>query len=157
VYVAGSTDFFACYWKNNTLTKLSDGTQKAEAYGIQVGNNNVYTVGWIDLNAYSAASNNYYWKNSTVVTNPNTMQPAYIAVNGDDVYATGFASGSPVYWKNGAATTLPLPPDQYFSLTGMTVNGSDVYVSENTGYWKNTTFVPLTSCINTVSIIAVPQ
>ena len=75
-----------------------------------------------------------------------------IAVNGNDVYMTGFTqqSGKPAigtYWKNGTPTLLA----EGLSTYAITVNGNDVYITGTAlfngktvpAYWKNNSLVPL--------------
>lgn len=159
VYVTGSVNLFAAYWKNNSFTELSDGLEHAAASVIQVTNGNVYTGGWIDYSASSAASYSCYWKNSTkvAVSDPQSEPITGIAVSSDNIYTSGYHTA--VYWKNGTAVALSSPPASptSWSISGIAVNGSDVYVSESSGYWKNGTFTTLTDCKSTIAIVAVPQ
>ncbi len=55
VYVAGSDNGQACYWKNDTEVVLST-TQPSAALSISVNGKDVYVCGWVN---YEAA----YWKN----------------------------------------------------------------------------------------------
>jgi len=165
VYIAGRENSKACYWKNNIKTDLIGGDDLLPLE-IKSENNIVYVTGSMGTTPTSYKSIHYFWK-SNVKTEikqylniPNSAQNDItgFAVNNGDIYFAGYVENlvpaSPMeryelcYWKNGAKTVLY--KSQYISSAeGITINGSDVYVSslvvdnnQNTdrGYFKNTVF-----------------
>jgi hypothetical protein len=156
VYVAGKLNFNAVYWKNGVMVPLyneTDGFKEARA--IAVNGNDVYITG---LEAFSSTGQNIFlWKNGVktillpVINTGTKRQATGIALAGSDVYVSGTAGSSAVYWKNGVEHVVS---DQSAEATGIVVSGSDVYVSGKEGiqavYWKNgvkTVLTPLTSGI----------
>lgn len=53
----------AKYWKNGTVTSLTDGTRYAEANAIQIIGNDVYVAGYEEDSNYNSDAK--YWKNGT--------------------------------------------------------------------------------------------
>lgn len=116
VYVTGyyyvGNNSYAAYWKNNTLTTLSNGVTECNVSSIEVFENNVYVTG------AEKNSNNVwvakYWKNGnpTSLTNGNYGATAgAIRLINNDLYVNGAeynSTGDPVlkYWKNGTETAL---------------------------------------------------
>ena len=124
LYIAGFSGSKAIYWKNGIATKLmfEDATSVgAGANAISVVGTDVYVAGaTYNDNGYPIA---IYWKNgigirvpnSTVISQtPNDLsisQARGIAVNGTDVYVSGFnMSGLATYWKNGKTMQLGFGP-----------------------------------------------
>jgi len=123
VYVGGSTDYGASYWKNNTFADL-DGTISAMA----VSNGDVYIAG---MHGNFAA----VWKNATLspLWYASYSGANAIAINGSDVYAAGFITAAgehavAVYWKNGIVTKLSSETANA-NASAIAVNGTDVYVA----------------------------
>lgn len=158
VYVGGSTEYGAGYWKNNTLTYFN-GTISAMA----VNNGNVYTAG---MQGNFAA----IWENATLSPLWYTSYSGAnaIAINGSDVYAAGFITGAnnsavAAYWKNGVVTKLSLVTVNANAMA-IAVNGTDVYVA---GYildpnnnptatlWKNGVATTLGGLKSIASVIAI--
>lgn len=163
VYVAGSKDGKACYWKNGQIVMLdSGGFENSDATKIVVSNNGIHVLG----QGYSNNEPNYarilYWKNG-VVTNLNTLFSNNsqnvsaiddMKVVGNDVYFGGFMKPALltveiydlVYWKNGVKTIVES------NLNGpgaaqIEIQNNDVYVTFSPsfnqsfkGYYKNNIF-----------------
>jgi hypothetical protein len=158
--IAGSGN--AVLWVNGTATTLSppSGMAYSGADAVAVSDGNVYVAGiaWNNDNDESAA----LWVNgvATLLPMPSGLMGDYyangIAVSGGNVYVSGYtdfgaAAATAITWvNNGAATTLPIPPNDSagnYAAGGITVSGSDVYVagsgtSGTTGvttaaYWVN--------------------
>jgi hypothetical protein len=122
VYVAGSKDGKACYWKNGQVIMLNSGTFTATiAKKIIVNNGNVYVLG---ENTTADPTIYLYWKNG-VLTNltttlniptfGNTLGITDMDVSGNDVYFVGYIPSvitipnppvNLVYWKNNVATIV---------------------------------------------------
>ena len=85
-----------------------------------------------------------YWKNGQIVTLTDGTTDAAItglAIDGNDVYASGFHSVNtapqnsgdpihgyaPVYWKNGVETKLTRLVDSYGYLTGIAIKAHKPY------------------------------
>jgi len=160
----GSLKFKGCYWKNGVITDLSipDGYE-GNAHDIAVQGGDVYVAGFYHL--IGSGNKGFlacYWKNGvkTDLTIPNGYNGLSlgIAVQGGDVYVAGYyydknyddyeANNDPTacYWKNGTRTDLPLANVSYARAEGITIQGSDVYVSgwfadksynKSVCYWKN--------------------
>lgn len=151
VYVAGSKNNQACYWKNNQLVILDSGNILA-AYTtkIMVSNGDVYVLGKSVSNATSIY---LLWKNG-VLTNLNTAFNAqFLDINdfdvvGNDVYIVGYANNIQTngynfgYWKNGIRTILNNNTPDY-NPSYIKVLNNDVYTTINfptQGYYINTTY-----------------
>lgn len=128
----GNNVAVACYWKNGTLTNLTDGSHSAIAFAIASSGNDIYIVGYIN----DANSTAVYWKNGvmTKLTDYGNGSAAYgINIQGTDVYIAGnivnsAGKGEAAYWKNGSLTSLP---DHGISsvANGIAVNGNNVYLA----------------------------
>ncbi|MCG7856991.1 PKD domain-containing protein [Flavihumibacter sediminis] len=145
VYVTGweykGIHTVAKYWKNGQQFYLTDGSNNAEATCIVIVDDNVY-IGGYEQNVAK------YWKNGQEVLLEENAAATSIAVNGNDVYVSGWGfKGSAIvakYWKNGEPVILTDGP-QDNRATSITVSGNDVYVAgyEDGGnytiakYWKN--------------------
>lgn len=145
VYISGSLNYKACYWKNGNIVYLPDGT---EALDIKVVDRDVYVAG---ENKYVAC----YWKNgikTTLAETENESKANAITVVGNDIYVAGTQSLGKskynflaLYWKNNEAVIL----DDYQGFANdIAVNANDIYVAgdayKNTFlnnayfvYWKN--------------------
>jgi hypothetical protein len=163
VYVAGSKDGQACYWKNGQIVMLnSGGFENADATKIIVSNNDVYVLGQGYSNSQANSQRNLYWKNG-VVTNLNTTfsnsSQTVSAIDdmkvfGNDVYFVGFLKPTfltveiydLVYWKNGVKTIVESNLNTAGSAQ-LAVQNNDVYVTFSPsfdqslkGYYKNDVF-----------------
>lgn len=146
VYISGSINHKACYWKNGNVVYLTGGT---EAYDIKVVNNDIYVAG----------EENYvacYWKNgikTSLAESQNESRAYAISVAGNDVYVAGTQSLGKskynflaLYWKNNEAVILDDGGFAYDILS----SGNDIYVAGDAyknnyidnlsfAYWKNDT------------------
>jgi hypothetical protein len=150
VYVAGSKDGQACYWKNGQIVLLDSGNDTGVSAGkIIVSNNNVYVIGTSTL-----IDKNYFWKNgvlSDLKTQLNETNSPYFKINdmdvvADDIYFVGsYGSDFPyyqktAYWKNNVKTILEDGLTFYRGATIKVLNNS-VYVGlGGSGYYFNSTF-----------------
>jgi uncharacterized membrane protein len=124
VYIAGSSGSNAIFWKNGVATKLTyaDATSVGSgASAIAINGTDVYVAGGtFNDNGYPIA---IYWKNgigtrvpnSTIISQtPNDLSISEahgIAINGTDVYVSGYnLGGKAVYWKNGTTVQLGFGP-----------------------------------------------
>jgi hypothetical protein len=147
VYLAGSENGLATYWKNGTAVTLS--TVGSRATGIFVSQNSIYVSGF----ETSGTHNAFYWKNAEKVTLPQVGFTYGITVVGADVYVGGVINAAdvfnyyPVYWKNGEIVKLETTTSYpYGSAGNIVVSGSDTYltgkITNSHGYtipavWKN--------------------
>jgi hypothetical protein len=157
IYLAGSVNQHAVYWKNGVAVNLPDSSYSS-ASGIAVIDSDVYVTGTITNKAI-------YWKNGTVHF-LNGNYPSGITISGKDVYIVGSIRSSnqnnvATYWKNGVPVTFG---DQSVTsgASAITVVGTDIYVvgasSSNTNsnvapvYWKNGTVYSLPGSFGAGSI-----
>lgn len=163
VYVAGTKDLQACYWKNGQITLLdSGGFTDVLAYKVIVSNNDVYVFGQGYLNNQFSTETFFYWKNG-ILTNlktafiTNSQIVASISdmeVVGNDVYFVGFMKPALlaveiydlVYWKNGVKTVVAGNINGS-GTTHIAFQNNDVYVTLSptfnqslSGYYKNNDF-----------------
>jgi hypothetical protein len=161
------------YWKNGSaanVISMPGGTDYIAA-NMTLSGSDIYFAGSADQQPNDVSGVPIYWKNGTgtLLPLPNGVSNGsaeYIVVSGSDVYIAGaevdaekvYANIDPViplYWKNGALVSLPLPTgDPNARINGMSASGSDVYFSATTGtsngngdidynvqvhpvYWKN--------------------
>ena len=157
VYVCGSIDGNAIYWKNGNPVTLGDG----DATSIAVSGNDVYVAGWMRGLAGDGIRA-CYWKNGNITYLPfNTRSDNYwdnypisskyslansIFISGSDVYIAGgeqisrMTSPYPspsyafcisaVYWKNGNEIYLikgPYAGSLADEAYSIFVDGQDVY------------------------------
>ena len=164
VYVAGSKNNQACYWKNNQLEMLdSGGFLYTTASKIIVSNGDVYVLGR-GSNGTTANDFSFYWKNG-VFTNLNAQfdhggnlleSVTDFDIVGNDIYFVGYtrspiAIPNPptqlVLWKNNVATIIHSFNELTISDSRIKVLNNDVYIagpnnnsSFNSGYYKNSVF-----------------
>ena len=171
IYVAGSVNGNAAYWKNGNLINLINSSYPsnygvAAANSIVINGNDVYFGGTtIAPNGNTVAT---YWKNGVAVDLTNGSKNAgvnAIAIDNDNnVYAAGYVDTTntrtiATYWKNGVPTMLP-EATSYTLCNGIAIKGANVYVTEvgpQCGYWKNNTFVNLADCYDVSNIVIVPK
>jgi hypothetical protein len=149
VYMAGTENGNAVFWKNGQGTALANGS---DATGIAVSEPDVFVSGQSDSRAA-------YWKNGQL--NLLTQAPATvngITLSGSDVYSVGEVPGSSyidsaggsnvndnsaVYWVNGTMHNLE-PDSRQAAAEGIAFAGSDMYVvghvfnsADTAVQWKN--------------------
>ena len=151
----------AAYWKFNLAASGTPAPTTTLPVTL-TGANLVNMILVSDTDVYLAANTTdgvgRYWKNDTAVPVSDAKSLSYIMVSGSNVYATGINSSDALaYWVNqretSLAATLPSGGATY-SPTGITVSGSDVYLTGNlsfiprpgldtvaygaaAGYWKD--------------------
>lgn len=143
VYIAGSTNDRAGYWKNGVWSYLTELNSRARA--VKVVGTDVYVGGFYydQLKGWMPV----YWKNGTMVavdTHAGMVDDMDV-INGD-VYLTGYSNqngGGAAYWKN---TTLVSLDKAAFTATHafkVAVRNGDVYVTgidydaQKSLLWKN--------------------
>jgi hypothetical protein len=143
----------AAYWKNGIETDLTDGSAPAAINSITIHGTDIYTAG----SYYQGQNANTWgqpvaacWKNNTLlpldstgIAIPGGSTATSIAVNGGDVYVTGYIGLTAALWKNGVLQHLDhsnVSPNLSFGFC-VALSGNDVYVSgtdaNTAGYWKN--------------------
>jgi hypothetical protein len=153
VYVAGTENDRAVYWKNGTAVALTNGQYGSNATSVFVSGNDVYICGF-EFDGKRARAG--YWKNGTAFfledgsTNPYSSYATAITVADNHIYIAGFESNTggidgAIYWKDGKAVNLNSGTNQSRAHS-IFVLDNDVYVSgweANTSkfsvakYWKN--------------------
>ncbi len=144
IYVAGfykddsGGQYVASYWKNGSITDLTDGSTDAKAYALYVVSGpDVYVAGYYNSGAKRQAA---YWVNSSGNLNNldddgagNHSEARAIFVAGD-VYTAGYyfdaARNQPAYWTGTSRTILPVGGGGNFGeARDVAVLGGTVYVS----------------------------
>lgn len=163
VYVAGSKDAKACYWKNGQVVLLDSGEfTESDVIKVIVSNGDVYAFGTGSINNSLTTVSYLFWKNG-VVTNLKTSfgTNSHIVssiddmeVVGNDVYFVGFMKPAfltvelydLVYWKNGIKTVINSNLNGS-GATQIAVQNNDVYITLSpnfdtslSGYYKNDVF-----------------
>lgn len=156
VYVAGTENNKACYWKNNVKVDLVNGNNVIPRK-IIVENNNVYVF-----------ADGSFWKNNTkydfssyLGAPPNSsIQIRNFHVKNNDIYVVGKISGTAIlpiehcYWKNGVKNLLftTTNSDTNGYLADITVHNGDVYIpatkylapnNAEIGYYKNNNYTAI--------------
>ena len=169
VYVTGSENNTACYWKNGQKTNLPGGAG-INPSKIIVENNHIYVF-----------ESSAFWKDGikTDIRQYLTVPAALLLnirefyVENDNVYLLGYVEDpNPAapsqkyqfcYWKNGIKTVVATDPgEMVFNNSGysMTVFQSTVYISGHqkingtvsSGYFKSGVFYPVTQGYQSNSI-----
>lgn len=147
VYVAGSMNGNACYYKNDELILLdNNGLSSTYARNIFV-NNSIYIFGGGNDGSQQATDTNLLWINGTVTDlNVAFSEPGFdlflisdFHVYNDDVYFVGYLRNisnpsqlDMVYWKNGVKSTIIQNTTFDGNSPSILVSYDDVYV-----YLKN--------------------
>ena len=166
VYVGGhiinsNYKWVATIWKNGEASYLTNGTTYSEVNDITVAGNDVYAVGYEQINTNKIAK---LWKNGVATDLSDGLKSEVaiaITVVGNDVYVAGTQYNSDnnitiaKVWKNGIATNLESANTNYSTdtPTSIKISGNDVYVSGLKGngtesfakFWKNGIAVNLTN------------
>jgi hypothetical protein len=129
VYMAGTLDGKAVYWKNGSPIILNN---NGEANAIVVNGSDVYVCGTVNSDKTLAT----YWKNGKEVSleTQDSSDALGMAIQGGNVYIVGWIEepGSvfnAVYWKNDVLYYLS-PATNSFA-TGIMVSGQQIYISGN--------------------------
>ncbi|MEE9913272.1 MAG: hypothetical protein K4571_16305 [Deltaproteobacteria bacterium] len=160
----------AAYWKNGIRTDLERPAahtgDASEAQQLIIAGGKVYIAGYVTGDAGPVP---VYWEDGQLVYlneipyGGTRARASNIFVDGRDIYVSGaalFDTAYPVYWKNGEATTLPLPGGYSGTSVPLPIRvaNGDIYVfghlhhlrtpsdwdtSERPVYWKNGELVPL--------------
>jgi len=166
VYIGGyiinsNYKWVATIWKNGEAGYLTNGTTYSEINDITVAGNDVYAVGYEQINTNKIAK---LWKNGVATDLSDGLKSEVaiaITVVGNDVYVAGTQYNSDnnitiaKVWKNGIATNLESANTNYSTDTPTSINvsGNDVYISGFKGngteswakFWKNGVAVNLTN------------
>ncbi|UAY52478.1 hypothetical protein [Ferruginibacter albus] len=140
VYIAGTSNNVATYWKNGTIDSLTHTGSFAQAKGIIVTNTDIYIAG-------AEGEIIKYWKNGTPtrlsVADHQSGDARFAYISGNDFYVVGYEDGGGAdyvakYWKNGVETVL----QNGLQARAIQVVGNDVYVVGTSVdgkpvYWKN--------------------
>lgn len=168
VYVAGTEDSKACYWKNNVKTDLPNGNNIIPEK-IIISNNDIYTFGFNSGNI----TNFYFWKNNVrydiaqyLNAAPNTSVVTNIKivdfkVYNSDVYILGYIriTGTAntyeyCYWKNGIKTVLYTQAQSSLPNGTLTLHNNSIYVTSlriptfETGYYKDNVYTAVSTSNN---------
>jgi hypothetical protein len=159
-YINGSQTYSATLWKNGVASYITD-AEGSFAYAITITNNgDVYIAGRSERRAC-------YWKNGVVFFAGERDKDSwafgmcvsgadvYLAGSSDDAMANGLSKQTPVYWKNGIKTALPITINgnsNALRALCISVDGINVYVGGSGSfqgspsflikalYWKNGVF-----------------
>lgn len=136
IYLAGSFNSEAVYWKNGEMVKIGTAGQYSALVAIAVQGDDVYTLGSI----YRQKGPAYMcWKNGITIYEEEASEISYpkdLVVSGNDVYIladVAFFNGTnsvykPTVWKNGVKKELT-DGSQYAGSGSMALHGNDVYVA----------------------------
>ena len=169
VYVAGTKDNHACYWKNNQEVVLNnDAMSFSNATKIIVSNNDVYVLG-----NYTGANNitkYVFWKNGVMINLSQTLSTSSQYVNsitdfdvsGNDVYLVGVTGGigtvlsfDYAFWKNGVKTVFS-PNNNSITSTFIKFHNNTIYLiggknisgTTKKGYFVNNDFTEVSTTLN---------
>ncbi len=163
----GPGEVVATYWKNGVMYKAIDTITYSYANSMGVLGNDVYLAGLRSTNTGGAAT---YWKNRVAVPLSNVQSHAdAVSISNGSVYIAGdvaIPNNSNylglVCWKDGVLLTQITDGTTSAAVSGMEVDGSDIYISggygpSTGGYWKNGVFDALqdgvtNSFINAIAV-----
>ena len=128
VYVSGycetdGFDTYACYWKNNVLTKLEvpSGTGSSSATCITVSGNSFHMAGDVD-------SKGGYWRGGTFAQlaggSLSSANSIFVGDGGSSVYI----SGADYYWNGSEKVNTPNVPNATFTANALAVSGGSAYI-----------------------------
>ncbi|MGU3375949.1 hypothetical protein [Chryseobacterium sp. M5A1_1a] len=165
VYVAGTENNKACYWKNNVKTDLPNGNNIIPEK-IIVNNNDVYTFGFNSGNT----TNFHFWKNNVkydvaqyLNVTPNTSASTNIKivdfkVYNNDIYLLGYVKVAGTtntyeysYWKNGTKTILYTQAQSSLPNGTLTLHNNSIYVTSlripsfETGYYRDNVYTTIST------------
>lgn len=143
----------AAYWINGVETDLTDGSAPAAINSIVISGTDVYLAGYYNQGQNANTWGEPVaacWKNQTLLpldsaaaSAPTGATATGVAVNGSDVYVTGYIGFTAALWKNGALQTLKHnsgSPAYSFGFS-VALNGGDVFVSgsdvNEAAFWQN--------------------
>jgi hypothetical protein len=142
VYIAGTYQNNAAYWKNGILNKLGTNYGFSFGRGIAINADNVYVSGNVLVD--DTATHTGYWKNG-VFTDCGVGYGTSLAINNGNVYTGGYyftsTTSEASIWKNGNLTDLGSG-----QILGISISGNDIYavglsespgVNEKATYWVN--------------------
>lgn len=152
-----------------TALSMPSGMTSSQAHEITVSGNDVYVAGYASNGTNQVP---VLWVNGAATILPTSMtisRAGPIAVSGGNVYVSGnslpnVGNQTALFWQNGgAATTLPIPPNdtaQDYGAGATAVSGNDVYVTgdgvsgatgnSTAAYWLNGTATSLPLPTNTL-------
>lgn len=147
IYMAGTADGKAVYWKNGVEVDLAP---SGIAQAIAISGSDIYVGGYITDGQNIEAT---YWKNGQQIQlEASGVSHVFgIALDGTDVYCVGDLYGplgngqdSVTYWVNG--TRMHYSPNTYGQATSILFAGSEMYVggqvwdlngNDTAVVWKN--------------------
>jgi hypothetical protein len=130
VYMAGTSNNKAVYWKNGVEVDLAP---QGVAQSITVSGSDVYVGGYVNISGLAQAA---YWKNGqqVILGHSGISHVFNIGLNGSDVYCVGDILGpsgtitdSAVYWKNGVP--FQLSPESSGKALSILFAGTETYIS----------------------------
>lgn len=159
IYVAGSDNGQAVYWKNGTEVSLTGGQM---ATGIVAIGSNVYVCGY-GINPSTGMQTVQYWLNGTLtnLTGASTFPlTSGIAVSSSgDVYICGYDlfTNQAWYWKNSVIHTLPSgePTGIAVSSAGDVYMSNGIQASSGPSYYKNGVLTTLSGGTSSDYLLAV--
>lgn len=136
IYLAGSFNNEAVYWKNGEMVKISSAGQYSSLVSIAVQGDDVYTLGRISRQKGPAFM---CWKNGVIIYEEDASEISYprdLVVNGNGIYIladVAFFNGTysvykPTIWKNGLKKELT-DGSQNAGSGCMALHGNDLYVA----------------------------
>ena len=177
VYVAGSKDGQACYWKNGQVVMLDSGSfSNLDTMKIIVSNNNVYVLGY-GYNSNTRGSM-LLWKNGALSNLSNELSTDDYSISitdmeiiGNDIYFSGYTYKKPfdinvpsnlVYWKNNNKIVVETFDSYVFSESRIKIVDNNIYIISSRdggtgidGYYINGVFseLPVNTYLSTKLVV----
>lgn len=176
VYVAGSKNGQACYWKNGQIVMLdSGGFENITIKKIIVSDGDVYVLGTGVSNSFGGT---LFWKNGVL----SNLSSEYSTINygisitdfeiiGNDIYFVGYIYQKPfdinapsklVYWKNNDKVVVDTFDSYVFSQSSIKIVNNNIYILSSRdggtgikGYYINNVFVEMPNNTNLNRVFAV--